>query len=82
MNGAELPCGTSINVESSDPLHQLRKKKQTNYYGSASGIENDPKAKSLEPVERETLKGLKEDDTKISSSKDDDDLDDFFASLT
>jgi hypothetical protein len=36
MNGAELPCGTPIKVEPSDPLYQLRKKKQMNYYGSAS----------------------------------------------
>lgn len=27
MNQAELPCGTAIKVEPSDPLYKLRKKK-------------------------------------------------------
>ncbi len=30
MNGAELPCGTVIHVEASDPLHKLRRKEQAN----------------------------------------------------
>jgi hypothetical protein len=36
MNGAELPCGAVLKVEPSDPLYQIRKKKQTNYYGRGS----------------------------------------------
>lgn len=37
MNGAELPCGTALRVEPSDPLYKLRKsKEQNNSYGPAS----------------------------------------------
>jgi len=41
MNGAELPGGSILNVEPSDPLYKLRKKKTdqtpaSNYYGPAS----------------------------------------------
>jgi hypothetical protein len=55
MNGAELPCGTPIKVEPSDPLYQLRKKKQTNYYGSASQQEEDNDAESEMKVEEEKI---------------------------
>jgi hypothetical protein len=53
MNGAELPCGTAIKVEPSDPLYQLRKKKQMNYYGSASQQEQENDAES-EKVEKKS----------------------------
>jgi hypothetical protein len=46
MNGAELPCGTTLKVEPSDPLYKLRKEKElSNHYGPASqstSPSNDP----------------------------------------
>lgn len=60
MNGAELPCGTSIKVEASDPLHKLRKKKESDHhYGPVDALDT--------PVQ--------------TSQKNEEDLDDFFASL-
>lgn len=37
LNAAEMPCGTAIKVEPSDPLYKLRKKrKDDNHYGPVS----------------------------------------------
>jgi hypothetical protein len=69
MNGAALPCGTIIRVEPSDPLYQLRQKKQMNYYGAAS--EDEQKDNDLEAPPNDD-----------KESGEDEDLDDFFASLT
>jgi hypothetical protein len=82
MNGAELPCGTALKVEPSDPLYKLRKKKRTeNRYGQATAQEDDSvpakaeeEPKPSEPKSPEEASEAKNDD--------DDDLDDFFASLT
>lgn len=72
MNGATLACGTVLKVEPSDPLYQLRKAKQTNYFGGAD--QEEP-----EVIEANTqTEATAVDDTK---SADGEDLDDFFASL-
>ena len=76
MNGAELPCGTAIKVEPSDPLYQLRKKKQLeSTYGPASEI-NDQSVHSSKahhtPNAPASQNGGKDEE---------DDLDGFFASV-
>lgn len=89
MNGAELACGTCIKVEPSDPLYQLRKKKEEpNYYGNAGSassetampsealpVEDNAKEKSVVGVEEET------NENGVEEGGGEDDLDDFFASL-
>jgi hypothetical protein len=81
MNGAELPCGTALKVEPSDPLYNLRKKKRTGkMYGAASAQEEDydPANTEEEPKHSEP----KAPEASAAKDDDDDDLDDFFASLT
>ena len=95
MNGAELSCGTCIKVEPSDPIFQLRKKKETpNYYGNA-GAESQQKAAPVElkPTELTELdnkeqsatgveEGTSKPETGDGNGEDEEDLDDFFASLS
>ena len=88
MNGAELSCGTCIKVEPSDPMYQLRKKKEvSNHYGNTGTTSQTPM-----PVEAPATKEVANEKSTMgieegSSSKqengggDEDDLDDFFASL-
>jgi hypothetical protein len=41
MNGAELPCGTAIMVQPSDPLYKLRRKREVDtHYGPVCAHEN------------------------------------------
>jgi hypothetical protein len=82
MNGAELPCGTALKVEPSDPLYKLRKKgkRPENWYEPASAQEeyDDPAKAKDEPKPSEP----KAPEASKAKDDDDDDLDDFFASLT
>jgi len=90
MNGAELASGTCIKVEPADPMHQLRKKKEApNYYGNggttqqiSTPVEVLPKEEGSK--ERSTM-GAKVDEgtsKQENGGGDEDDLDDFFASLS
>mmetsp|Transcript_13352 Transcript_13352/g.32097 ORF Transcript_13352/g.32097 Transcript_13352/m.32097 type:complete len:112 (+) Transcript_13352:1387-1722(+) len=91
MNGAELPCGTCIKVEPSDPMYQLRKKKETpNYYGSTGVVDQQTQspmeAKPTEVENKEASamgveEGTSKPETGDAGGEDGDDLDDFFASL-
>lgn len=83
MNGAELPCGTPIKVERSDPLYQIRKKKQMNYYGRASEEESIEKEQAqTKPASVEPSKTTDISNDMDNAGDDNDDLDDFFASLS
>ncbi|KAL3935186.1 MAG: hypothetical protein SGBAC_009242 [Bacillariaceae sp.] len=91
MNGAELPCGTCIKVEPSDPTYQIKKKNQTpNYYGNAGAGSQSAPPVETKPVEVEIKKesatvveeeGTSRPETGDTGGGDEDDLDDFFASL-
>lgn len=89
MNGAELPCGTCIKVEPSDPLHQLRKAEQvTKYGGHAPGSDSQatgPTQSRVAKVGTKEVSNMPEEDTGDGchevAGDDADDLDDFFASL-
>ena len=78
MNGAELPCGTTMQVQPSDPLHKLKKKKKMDYYGSAveTTIQETPPPQPPLPDKQDIAA---EDQTKTAPEEDE--LDDFFASL-
>lgn len=83
MNGAELSCGTAIKVERSDPLYQIRKKKQMNYYGRASEEESLEKEQTqTKPASVEPSKSTDAPNDMDNAGDDNDDLDDFFASLS
>ena len=76
MNGAELPCGSTLKVQPSDPSYADNKSKAVSQYQPTrmTSAKNDPekvKAEKVQPVATETNK----DDT-------DSDLEDFFESLT
>ena len=62
LNGAELPCGTTIKVEASDPLYKLRKSKGTN-----------DSCPPVEPVKAETPAEKDEDLDDFFASLDGDD---------
>lgn len=88
MNGAELPCGTAIKVEPSDPMYQLRKKKQMNYYGGASQQGKETEATEEADVDGQKLNartsvdsGDPRKDREPKANEDDEDLDNFFGSL-
>jgi hypothetical protein len=85
MNGAELACGTALKVEPSDPLYALRKKKQeASRYGPPETIQEDHEGNFTQKVE-----DPKTAESRLFESKpvwkenggEEDDLDDFFASL-
>jgi len=90
MNGAELACGTCIKVEPADPLHQLRKKKEApNYYGNGGTTQQISTPVEVLPKEEgskeQSTMGAKVDEgtsKQENGSGDEDDLDDFFASLS
>jgi hypothetical protein len=76
MNGAELPCGTPITVEPSDPLYKLRKKREaSNHYGSTptKDPQETPVADNAEDLDGffESLGGAAEDDGGDSENKKD-----------
>lgn len=82
MNGAELPCGSTLRVEPADPQYKQRQtesKKSTEcnddvgYYGPSFGA-------STEEVKRETAE-VNESNANGDGGEKDDDLDDFFDSL-
>jgi hypothetical protein len=79
MNGAELPCGTTMQVQPSDPLYKLKKKKKMDYYGSAAEttIEEAPLPPPPPPADKKDV--VPEDEAKTAPEEDE--LDDFFASL-
>jgi len=86
MNKAELPCGTVINVEPSDPLFKLRKSQQSNHYGPASEHElGEGIGGSMEDEEGKQQNDLTAEGGPPHADQDDDgdddDLDDFFDSL-
>ena len=49
LNGAELPCGTAIKVEASDPLYKLRKTKDADQ--SCTPVEPEKSETSVEKDE-------------------------------
>ena len=96
MNGAELPCGTALKVEPSDPLYAIRKKRQQAIqYGQvpADVMESEEvegkqqSAKSngvshrVQSKELASQPQVEESEAVANNNDDGDDLDDFFASL-
>ena len=96
MNGAELPCGTPIQVQPSDPLYKLKKKQnKDDYYGSASLTQdNQTTPEETNEVVRDNDVETPAEVTNVTENRPelpatdggpkegaDDDLDDFFASL-
>lgn len=87
MNGAELPCGSTLQVEPADPQYKQRQQsvakecakcdENVGYYGPASGGDKDePKEKVTEVnVSGTNGNGVE------SNNEDADLLDDFFDSL-
>jgi hypothetical protein len=78
MNGAELPCGTTMQVQPSDPLHKLKKKKKMDYYGSAAETTIQEAPLPPPPPEDKTDTAAKD---QAKTAPEEDELDDFFASL-
>jgi hypothetical protein len=76
MNGAELPCGITMQVQPSDPLHKLKKK--MDYCGSAEGttIQEAPLT-PLPPVDKKDVAA----EDQATTTTEEDGLDEFFASL-
>ena len=90
MNGAELPCGSIMQVQPSDPLHKLKRYKTT----TESNISEKPNlesSKQEDSIPSPSLeKSMEQQPTVTQSSTtsnsstpvdDKDDLDDFFSSL-
>lgn len=84
MNGAELPCGTAIGVQPADT--DYKKKLKNGGEQSAAGAE-PAKTSSMEKkiastaAANEAISGESKGGSKEKNAKDEDDLDDFFASL-
>jgi len=93
MNGAELPCGTAIGVQPADMDYKKKPKgdeqqtTQTANNGRHSAEKGNSAAKdeskppSTTVVNEATIPCGCNDDMQDENAKDDDDLDDFFASL-
>eukprot|EP00934_Nitzschia_sp_Nitz4_P000930 Nitzschia sp. Nitz4//scaffold81_size91200//65458//66647//NITZ4_004995-RA/size91200-snap-gene-0.25-mRNA-1//1//CDS//3329558737//930//frame0 len=86
MNNAELPCGTAIRVEASDPLYKVRKKSiPGSYYGPASKqnavthVQLHRQEETSQSFPGDSAVGMEE--PLPSTSPTNEDLDDFFDSL-
>mmetsp|Transcript_16331 Transcript_16331/g.30299 ORF Transcript_16331/g.30299 Transcript_16331/m.30299 type:complete len:125 (-) Transcript_16331:552-926(-) len=91
VNGCELPGGEILVVEPSDPSHKLRKKASSpNHYGPASETTEEQNTQqnttttttneSIETGNPTEENGNQAPSTKVDGDEDDN-LDDFFASL-
>ena len=100
INGAELPCGTALKVEPSDPLYKIRKQKESpdshygpvsqsapisetandldDFFSSIDKDETDPTADNDAESKNEESSPV----SKTSGDENEDDLDDFFESLS
>lgn len=79
MNGAELPCGTVIQVE---PASSEYKEVKHSHYGPQPSTQQQQQqeAATSTAVVEATAKEKQDDEKKVEEATED--LDDFFASLT
>jgi len=74
MNGAELPCSSVLHVEPSSSTYGQKKDQEVSHYG--------PSTASSSAAAEETDKQRNDEASKVNAQKtEDEDLDDFFASL-